>query len=572
VSAARTSSPPGWRVVAGAALCYAVATIALTWPLFRHPGTTVLDTKSLYGGASVLIQRDINLSMWALAWGSHALVTDPLRVFHANAFHPAPYTLASSEHMLGNVPLFGPVYLVSRNPILAHQATLLATFVLAGLAMAAAVLYWTGDRPAAFAAGFLYAFAPYRFWQIGNVHVVSVQYLPLVPLAVDMMLDRRGGRWGPVLLAVALVLSSLCSYYIGYAAFVLAGVHLLAGVLVRGRGALRRAVAVAAAAAGAAAVVAVVTVPYLLLQQSGVLPDYGEKGFTGLAFLGMLRHGLRGLLAYYVLPIADGIPEFLGYAVLALAALAVAVRPGHPRGALVAAVLTGVVLGLGPYAITPGSGALVPLPYRALVAIVPGFSAMRVPQRFGVLATLGTVALAALGLAWLRTRLEGRGLRAAAAVLPAVVVTAALLEATPRGLRAFPMGIGPTVPPAYRWLAEHGDGGPLLELPAQPKHLHRESKFMYWSTFHWLPTVNGYSAYPPASYVRIMEAAKGLPAPGALRATLDLVPLRWILLHRGDLRQRDREAWEATLGGVLRRVAEFDGDVLYEVPQEARGP
>src|SRR2546426_5632892 len=39
----------GWREPALAALLYAVATVVLTWPLFRHPATTVLDTRSLYG-------------------------------------------------------------------------------------------------------------------------------------------------------------------------------------------------------------------------------------------------------------------------------------------------------------------------------------------------------------------------------------------------------------------------------------------------------------------------------------------------------------------------------------------
>src|SRR5207245_5739623 len=141
------------------------------------------------------IQRDINLTLWTLAWDTHALRTDPLHLFDANTFYPARYSLALSEHKLGNVPFFAPVYLATGNPVLAHQATLLLTFVLAGLAMAAYALYWTGDRPTALAAGFLYAFAPYRLWQFGNLHVVSIQYLPLALLGVDALLHRLLG-WG----------------------------------------------------------------------------------------------------------------------------------------------------------------------------------------------------------------------------------------------------------------------------------------------------------------------------------------------------------------------------------------
>src|SRR5262249_58934559 len=112
----------GWPAVAVAAGLYAAAAVAITWPLYRHPTTSVLDTPSLYGESAVLIQRDINLTLWTLAWDAHALVTDPRHVFDANAFHPAPYSLALTEHMLGNVPLFGPVYWATGNPVLAHQA------------------------------------------------------------------------------------------------------------------------------------------------------------------------------------------------------------------------------------------------------------------------------------------------------------------------------------------------------------------------------------------------------------------------------------------------------------------
>jgi hypothetical protein len=90
--------PPaaGWRLLVAAGASYALATVVLTWPLFRDPLSTVLDAASLYGEAEFLVQRDINLTLWALAWDTHALATDPLHLFHANTFYPAPYALACS--------------------------------------------------------------------------------------------------------------------------------------------------------------------------------------------------------------------------------------------------------------------------------------------------------------------------------------------------------------------------------------------------------------------------------------------------------------------------------------------
>jgi hypothetical protein len=338
------------------------------------------------------------------------------------------------------------------------------------------------------------------------------------------------------------------------------------GVLARGREAVARARPAIAATAVAAGVVAVLTIPYLVLQRRGVLANYDVTGFTGLAFLGMLRFGVNGLLSFYVWPRRDGIPQFLGFTTMLLAASALVLHRGRPRGALLAVVFTGMLIGLGPNAIIPNVG-LYPLPWTLLAHVVPGFSAMRVPQRFGALATLATCGLAALGLAALRARLETAGYRRVRAALPWVAAALLLAEVTPHHrLGVWPVPVGDGVPESYRWLCEHGAGGALLELPANPNDLYRESTFMYFSVFHWLPLVNGYSAYPPKSYVAIMNAAKALPQPDALESVLRQAQLRWILVHEERMSPAARAAYEAPFAARLRLAARFDDSVLFEVP------
>ena len=105
---------------------------------------------------------------------------------------------------------------------------------------------------------------------------------------------------------------------------------------------------------------------------------------------------LRGLLKNYVVAGRDTFPHFLTYSALALAVVALLRHRRHPRAALVAVAIGGVVLGLGPVWFAPWG--VVPLPYLLLAETVPGFSAMRVPYRFGALASLGVVALAGLGI------------------------------------------------------------------------------------------------------------------------------------------------------------------------------
>src|SRR5262249_46667391 len=160
------------------------------------------------------------------------------------------------------------------------------------------------------------------------------------------------------------------------------------------------------------------------------------------------------------------------------------------------------------------------------------------------------------------------------AALPVVVVAAMLFESTPRGLAPYPMRVGASVPPAYRWLAEHGDHGPLVELPASRGDLQQQSGYTYYSTFHWLPLLHGYSGYPPTPFVDVMTAAERLPDPAALRAILMRVPLRWVLLHRDGIQTGNRAAWEQTFRSLLRPVQDFGDAILFEVPAanlESRG-
>jgi len=56
--------------------------LAHTWPLVTAPATL-----------SRTDSADGLLNQWILGWVAHALVTQPLSLFHANIFFPEPRTL-----------------------------------------------------------------------------------------------------------------------------------------------------------------------------------------------------------------------------------------------------------------------------------------------------------------------------------------------------------------------------------------------------------------------------------------------------------------------------------------------
>jgi hypothetical protein len=258
---------------------------------------------------------------------------------------------------------------------------------------------------------------------------------------------------------------------------------------------------------GAAVVVGLVTIPYLLLQRSGVIPTRGRpEDFESLAFLWLALRGPWAYTKFFVTPSREGIPQFLGLTVIALALAGLVLRRRPPRGALLAGAFTGWILAIGPVLSLAG-GRQIMLPYRWLMAIVPGFSSMRIPQRFGGLVTVAAAALAGLALADLRVRLARRGHGRGATALAVAVVGMALFEAHTPGLRTIGVPFGASMPAAYRWLGEHGDGGALIEVPTAEGAPLLQSQAMYNSTAHWLPIANGYAPYVPETYTAFMRAA-----------------------------------------------------------------
>ena len=159
-----------WRATSS----YFVVTLVMTWPLVI--GLT-RDVPADLG--------DSLLNMWILAWGAeHAprVLTGQIpvtEVWNANIFHPEPLALSFSEHLFGQVLQILPVYHLTGNVILCYNLLFLSTFVLSGLGMYLLVRDLTGNPWAAFVAGLVFAFIPYRIAQAPHIQSLSAQWMPL---------------------------------------------------------------------------------------------------------------------------------------------------------------------------------------------------------------------------------------------------------------------------------------------------------------------------------------------------------------------------------------------------------
>lgn len=198
------------RPALAATFSYAALAVVMTWPLVA--------------GLTHDVPSDVVdplLNSWILAWDADHLLrflagdVQALAGFwDANIFYPRARTLAYSEHLVAQALQILPVYALTHNAILCHNLLFLSTFVLSGLGMYLLVLDLTGDRRAAYLAGLLYAFAPFRLCQIPHVQVMSSQWMPFVLLAVRRLVAH------PRPLAVLGVVAALgaqnlsCGYYL----------------------------------------------------------------------------------------------------------------------------------------------------------------------------------------------------------------------------------------------------------------------------------------------------------------------------------------------------------------------
>ena len=299
----RASWPTTLLVVAG----YVALTAWWLWPLPQRLVDHVIYPVS----RAPLIAADLHLILWALAWDTHALLHHPLSLFDANILHPAPTSLAFSEHFLGYVPLFAPAFVATGNAVLAGNAVILQTFPLCALSAYALARRFLAPAPA-FVAGALFAFSGERYVNLYHLHQLGTFGLPLALLFTERWLERARLR-DAVALAVFVALQLLASFYLGYALVLMYGAYLPVA-LWRWRATLDRrrvlGLALALVAGGVPAILA--SMPYLRQQRLGLVPS-GESPMVALALESFVT---RGRVQRYLTQLGVG-PA--GYALAAIA-------------------------------------------------------------------------------------------------------------------------------------------------------------------------------------------------------------------------------------------------------------
>jgi hypothetical protein len=207
--------------------------------------------------------------------------------------------------------------------------------------------------------------------------------------------------------------------------------------------------------------------------------------------------------------------------------------------------------------------------YSLLYDYVPGFGGLRVPARYAMIAAVFLSVCAGFGAFALITR-------ARAALVAPLLSVAFLAEAwfapMPVNLtwgssyleapsRVFPRADAPAV---YDTLARIPHAV-VAELPFGDTTW--ELRYVYYSTVHWKPLVNGYSGGFPASYklrVALLQRLREDPE-AAWRALRDVGTTHVVVHERAFPPGEAAHVVQWLRDHAAVEIARFDGDLLFDV-------
>ena len=464
---------------------FVLVTAIVTFPQVTRMRTAVADHPDSY------------FSAWGLGWVAHQLRADPAHLFAANIFHPEESTLAYSDAILLPATVVAPLFWMHVSPAFIYNIVLLGALALSGFTMYLLALELTGNSGAAFVAGLIYAFAPYRIEQYNHLAMETVFFIPLALLLVHRLIAGERVR-DAVLLGLVMAAQFLSGLY-GAMCFVvcLAVLMPLLLVAVPPSRPLRFLLLLTAGAL----VAGVILLPY-------AMPYMRAQAFAGPRSVREIQHFDAVWTNYLAAPASN---RLWGWTASRFGGEELNLFPG---GIAVVCGLLGVlyrrsrvamayaVMLLFAFEASRGFGGV---SYPLLYEYLKPFQALRVPSRFDLLVNLALGVLAAFGMASLMTRTPARWRRVVLLLIVAGVVG--------EYASAPALADAPAPSTADRWLASE-PSGVLVELPLPtPGNMwpNSESLFMFEGMAHWRPMVNGYSGVLPNSYLELVSVMQSFP-------------------------------------------------------------
>jgi hypothetical protein len=562
---------------------YGIGTVVLTFPLLFR----------LSSGTQGLPLGDPGQSFWNIWWLGKALADPGLSVFRTNyLYYPLGAGLAYhnfhpllSLGVLGLSPLFGKV--------VAYNLVLLMGPFLSAVGMYLCAREWGAPARAAWLAGFLFLFAPFRAEIWVHWETQSTQWIPFYLLFLRRAV-LHGGAGSILGCSLSLIFTALTSWY--HLVALLAVSCVLAPALVffpREKGQNRRRLLRLLAAA---VLTLILFSPYLriLVQQ---------RSSRGRVFSFEAVHHWSSDVLNYVLPVplqkavsphlrrsyyrfsaGGGHRVYPGTAVwILLFASLFLVRRNLRSWPLLASAMLLLVLSLGPalkcgtLVEFPKTDVAVPLPGYPLFRNVPLLNSIRAVCYLGIGVTPLLALFAAVNWEKLVARLPHWTARRERILITTLCVLG-VVEGWCAPLKTHQV----EVPFIYRIIASQRESASVIESPCTA--IEDLARSMYFQTVHEQPLVGGYLARPSPgfeelaskspiiTFLRRPDSALDYHFPQQLRNSLRddarTLNLGYIVIHDDRLSASEREGVMKLFEGPLpcTLIASDGLHHLYQLP------
>jgi len=234
------------------------------------------------------------------------------------------------------------------------------------------------------------------------------------------------------------------------------------------------------------------------------------------------------------------------------------------------------VLSFGPFLIMFGHFTYVPLPYLLLYYVFPAFNIMRVPARMAYMVMFSLSILSGAGLVYLLEKFKDK--RKRIYIITGVIVIL-VLESVTIPVKMVDIKTGDEIPEVYGWLRDVRIEGGVAEVPSvkgtlskydmeygerRGEFIDREIMYIYYTTYHLKPIINGVATFYPDSYFEITQCLNNISEPESVR-TLKEYNVNLFIVHKDYFDEEDKLIWseENIAKAGLEKVKEFGSDVVY---------
>ena len=484
-------------------LSYSIISIIFTYPV-------AFSKDKIPGG------WDAFQFLWFFWWFKESLLNYSNPYYTDYIFFPNGVSLASSTitplNSISSIPLQ-----LTFDLITAYKIIWILTFIFSGYGAFLLVKYLTGDMRAAFMAGLIFMFCPYRFAHaLGHMNLISTQWIPLYVLFLIKTINEK--RVSNALLAgLFLFLTTISCYFY----FVYLSIFSLLYLIYRqwsNKDILN---------SRAISRISIIAISYIITAVPFIYPVFRELfspkssymypgGFVEYSadLLGyFVPHDFHPIFKSLVYPITSNFTGhgveytvFVGYTVIVLSILClIKIKPKDVKFWLLSALFF-AILSLGPILQINGIVSFsvdghilyIPLPYAVLMDI-PLFSMLRAPSRWAIMVMLSLCVLAGYGMSYILQKAVNNQQKNnyKSHVLFILVCCIILFE-----FLSAPYGMSSAeIPAFYRHIASDDEDYTILDVP-----LINNAEAMYYQTHHGKKMIGGYVSRTPDDAINFLKS------------------------------------------------------------------